>query len=52
VKTARSDVRTTATGEFSCTADVFTYDLRLVVREDGRVLHRDRWRGSIPRRSC
>jgi putative CocE/NonD family hydrolase len=52
VKTARSDVRTTATGEFGCTADVFTYDLRLVVREGGRVLHRDRWRGSVARRLC
>ena len=50
VKTPSSDVRTTATGNFGCTAEVFTYDLRLVVHEDGRVLHRSRWRGSVPRR--
>ena len=50
VKTPSTDVRTTATGDFGCSAEVFTYDLRLVIRADGRVLHRARWRGSVPRR--
>jgi putative CocE/NonD family hydrolase len=52
VRTGDLDARTEASGSFGCTADAFTYDLRLTVRADGEVIHRERWRGSVPRRRC
>jgi hypothetical protein len=45
-------VRSRATGTFAATQDEFRYDVRLTVREGGEVLHRKRWRGSVPRRLC
>jgi uncharacterized protein len=52
LKTSAHDVRTSASGEFACGFNSFTYDLRLEVRRDGVLLDRRRWRGSVPRRSC
>jgi uncharacterized protein len=50
----RSDVsvRSHAKGSFTATAEEFRYDIRLTVRDDGTVIHRNRWRGSVPRRLC
>jgi hypothetical protein len=45
-------VRSHAKGSFTATAEEFRYDIRLTVREDGSVIHRNRWRGSVPRRLC
>ena len=45
-------VRSHAKGNFTATAGEFRYDIRLTVREDGTVIHRNRWRGSVPRRLC
>ncbi|MFL5766800.1 MAG: CocE/NonD family hydrolase, partial [Actinomycetota bacterium] len=45
-------VRSHAKGSFTATAEEFRYDIRLTVREDGTIIHRNRWRGSVPRRLC
>ena len=45
-------VRSHAKGSFTATAEEFRYDIRLTVREDSTVVHRNRWRGSVPRRLC
>jgi hypothetical protein len=45
-------VRSVARGRFTATADVFTYNIRLEVRDADQLVHRDRWRGSVPRRLC
>lgn len=45
-------VRSTARGRFGSTEHAFTYDVRLDVRADGRLVHRRRWRGSVARRLC
>ncbi len=45
-------VRSTARGRFRATEEEFLYDIRLDVREGGGIVHRDRWRGSVPRRLC
>jgi hypothetical protein len=45
-------VRSHAKGSFTATAEAFRYDIRLTVREDGTVIHRNRWRGVVPRRLC
>ena len=45
-------VRSHAKGSFTATAEEFRYDIRLTVRDDGSVIHRNRWRGSVPRRLC
>jgi uncharacterized protein len=52
IRTQELDVQTDAAGAFGCTADAFTYDVRLTVRADGAAIHRQRWRGSVPRRLC
>ncbi len=46
------DIRSRATGRFRATADAFIYDVRLVLRANGRPLLRKRWRGSVPRQLC
>ncbi|MDP9242179.1 MAG: hypothetical protein M3O84_03285, partial [Actinomycetota bacterium] len=45
-------VRSTARGRFRATEEEFLYDVRLDVREDGAIVHRDRWHGRVPRRLC
>ena len=52
VRRPGDDVLTVADGTFGCTADAFTYDLRLRVERDGVRVFRERWRGSVPRRLC
>jgi putative CocE/NonD family hydrolase len=52
VEVPGSTVRSTATGRFTGTAEEFRYDVRLTVKADGDTVHKQRWRGSVPRRLC
>jgi hypothetical protein len=52
VEVPDSTVRSTATGRFTGTAEEFRYDVRLTVKADGDTVHKQRWRGSVPRRLC